>query len=160
MSSGLQKRGTSQLVISSQFKACISDGMVGCKSACRTGNLHIWNGTIKADIIVQILQQRLPSRLLFHRRTCIFQQDSAKLHTTSITTEQLHIRRFWVLDWPACSHFTNWKNSVQHETKYEKDPQIPNIYRLLLKDEGMLHTGKHGPLQTISFFQEVVKYTT
>ncbi len=66
----------------------------GSMSACRMGSLHIWKGTITAEI--QVLEQHmLPSRHhLFQGRPCIFQHDNARPHTAS---------RIRVLKWPAYS---------------------------------------------------------
>ncbi len=76
----------------------------GCMSACGTGSLHIWKGTINAERYIQVLEQHvLPSRRrLFQGTPCIFQHDNARPHTASITTSWLRRRRIRVLKWPAC----------------------------------------------------------
>ncbi|KAK3555442.1 hypothetical protein QTP86_016103 [Hemibagrus guttatus] len=70
----------------------------GCMSACGTGSLHIWKGTINAERYIQVLEQHmLPSRRrLFQGRPCIFQHDNARPHTASITTSWLRKRRIRV----------------------------------------------------------------
>jgi len=52
-----------------------------CIRAYRTGNLHIWKGTIKAERYIQGLEQHLfLSRWhLFQGGACIFKKDNAKL---------------------------------------------------------------------------------
>ncbi len=92
-----------QLISSVQKPASLM--VWGCMSACGMGSLHIWKGTINAEMYIQVLEQHmLPSRRrLFQGRPCIFQHDNARPHTASITTSWLRRRRIRVLKWPACS---------------------------------------------------------
>ena len=80
VSRGLKRRGTNQLVISSQLKS-----------------LHLWwcGGYIDAERCKQLLEHHLlPSDDVFFRDM----QDAAKPHTASTTTAWLRRRRVRVLD--------------------------------------------------------------
>ena len=107
----------------------------------------------------------LPSRCLFPGRSCLIQQDNDKPHTASFTTAWLHSRRVQV-------PFTEYTKThfVHHETQsttkktqdcksyirqeWDTNPlpkvqqQFPDIHRPLLKEAGMLHSWKHGPVPT------------
>ncbi len=70
----------------------------GCISAYGMGSLHVLEGIMNAERYIKVLEQTSrPSRW------CVFQQDNAKPHTATITTEWLRSRRARVLNWPACS---------------------------------------------------------
>ena len=141
-SSRLKRRGTILLVISSQFKACISDGMGGD-----------WLKPAFPD--VQVLEQHLlPSRQrLLQGRPCIFQQDRVKPHPASIPTARLRSRRVRVLDWPAAVQ--TWKHEdpgTLHQTgmgqrsspkESSSSPQLCCCYHQI-QDE-------------LTFFYEIVK---
>ena len=76
----------------------------GCVSAHGTGNLHICEGTIKAERYTQVLEQHmLPSKqCLFQGRPnllCKIMQN----HILHVTTAWPRRKRVQVLDWPACS---------------------------------------------------------
>ena len=125
------------------------------------------------EVYIQVLEQHmLPSRWYYLQGTpCSFQRDNVKPHTASITTAWFHCRRVQVLDWPACcpdlSPTENIKyNKETHDcwaarilwdkngttflsqTSSSWSPQLPDVYRLLLKAEGRLHSGEHGPVPT------------
>ncbi len=70
----------------------------GCIRACSMGRVHVLEGTMHAESYIKVLEQHmLPSRWP------VFQQDNTKLHTAAITTNWIHSRRVWVLNWPAYS---------------------------------------------------------
>ena len=82
-SSGLKRRGSAQFGPAWYKPASLM--VRGCISACGTGNLHIWNGTISAERYIQILEHHMPlSRwCLFQGGPCKFQQHSAKPRAAS-----------------------------------------------------------------------------
>ncbi len=104
----------------------------GCMSACGMGSLHIWKGTINAEMYIQVLEQHmLPSRRrLFQGRPCIFQHDNAKPHTASITTSWLR-RRIRVLKWPACSPDLSPKETIWRIIKRKMRQRRPKIVEQL-----------------------------
>ncbi len=104
MSSGLKRTRRTQVVISAQFRACISDGM----------GLHecVWHGQLThLERHHQCWKVYPSSRTTYapiqtsslSGKTLHFQHDNARPHTASITTSWLRRRRIWVLKWPACS---------------------------------------------------------
>ena len=108
----------------------------GCINAYRTVYLHIWNGTINAERHIQVLKHHmLPSRWsLLQGRRCIFQQDTVKSHTVSITTAWLRSRRVWVLDWPACSPDLSLTENIWHIMKrhmwQRRHIPVPTIFEM------------------------------
>lgn len=81
--SGLKRTGTILLVISTQSKSLhlwwYIDGCI------RTGNLHIWKGTINAKMCTQLLEQHMLSkRTRFFSMWGLFQQDNAKPQNTLV----------------------------------------------------------------------------
>ena len=110
---------------------------------------------------------------LFGGRPCIFQEDNVKPIPASVTTAWLRNRRVRVLNWPACSPDLSPVKNIRWNMKLKIwqrprtigsknpvsdtkgttvlshnssnwSPQYPDIYRLLLKEEGQLHSGTMG----------------
>ena len=96
----------------------------GCISAYGMASLNIWKGTINAEEYIEGLEQHmLPSRHVFQKWLCIFQEDNAKPHTESITTACLHRRGVRVLNWrPWCPDLPKVEN-VWHIIKKTMDQQ-------------------------------------
>ncbi len=112
---------------------------------------------------------------LFQGRPCIFQHDNARPHTASIATSWLHRRRIRVLKWPACSPDLSpieniWRiikrkmrqrrpktvEQLEACIRQEWDhipiskleqlvSSVPRRLQTVIKEEGMPHSGKHGP---------------
>ncbi len=146
----------------------------GCISAYGMDSLNILEGTMNAERYIKVLEQHmLPSR------QCVFQQDNAKPHTAAITTAWLRSRRVRVLNWPACSpdlspieniwHIITrkirqrWPRTLQQLETYIRQEwdqiptpklqklitSMPRRLQTVLKEEEMLHHGKHAPVPTI-----------
>ena len=90
-SCGLKRSGTIRLVISAKFKSrhlCLLCGRIGAP----------WRGPAYAS--GKAVWSR-PHSVSVGGEPCVFQQDSAKPHTASITTARLRSRRVQVLNRPA-----------------------------------------------------------
>ncbi|KAF3689100.1 Transposable element Tcb1 transposase Transposable element Barney transposase [Channa argus] len=127
----------------------------GCISAYGVGSLQIWKGTINAENYIEVLEQHmLPSRqCLFQERPCIVQQDNAKPHTASITTAWLHRRRVWVLNWPPCSPDLS---PIKTFRCIIVSSHFPDVYRQLLKEEGLLHCYTMVNITLFQLFSDVL----
>ena len=130
---------------------------------------------------MQLLGRATSAYIQMTSRSCIFQQDGVKPQTASITTAWLLSRRVQALDWPACctdlwSSEKFW--SVMKNKTPQRSPRtveqlesyirqewdkvhlakvqqlvssVPRCLQTVLKEEGMLHIGKHGPVPTFFF---------
>lgn len=86
---------------SAQSSKASSCAVWPCVSAHGVGNPQTCEGTINERYIRVLEQHMLPSRYLFLRHLCLFQQDGAKTHSARVTTVWLNSKRVGVLDWPA-----------------------------------------------------------
>lgn len=64
---------------------------------------------------------------LFRERTCLFQQDNAKLHSACVTTAWLWSKSMQVLDWPACGPVSCWK-CVAHYEAQNTSTEVPDCW--------------------------------
>ena len=134
----MQIKGLSDLLLALSSKACISDGM-GCISVYRTGILHICKGTINAERCTWCLKQHmLPSR------QCLFHAYFIQTMLTHMAPQQkspgaglvcLQSRPFISQRYLA---YHETLSTVQTACGTTWSPQFPDVYRLLLKEEGML----------------------
>ena len=102
-----------------QVKKLASVMVWGCVSAHGTGNLHICEGTIKAERYMQVLEQHiLPSKqCLVQRRPCLFMEDNVEPHSTSVTTAGIYSKRVGGTRL-AClqsRHLSHWKCVAYYE---------------------------------------------
>uniref|UniRef100_A0AAY5LA38 Tc1-like transposase DDE domain-containing protein n=1 Tax=Esox lucius TaxID=8010 RepID=A0AAY5LA38_ESOLU len=101
----------------------------GCMSAAGTGELHIIEGTMNANMYCDILKQSMISSLQMLDRRAVFQHDNDPKHTSKTTTALLKKLRVKVMDWPSMSPDLNpiLRGFLKQKVEERK---VSNIYQL------------------------------
>lgn len=152
----------------------------GCISAYGTSNLHTWKGTIGAwkvytgfgiimvssrkclfreglsyfskkmlNFILELLEPDLPGVKIFYR-----------LITLGPSWNKKHNKEDPGLLTVIILHHTKTGTAFLSQKSSSWSPQFPEVYGLLLKEEGMhIHSGKHGAVSTALSRVSTNKYT-
>lgn len=128
---------------------------MGCISAYEISNVHIWKCTMNAERYIQVLEQHmLPSRYhlfqgrswIFHQEnvTAFFGEDSGCSPSRKLCCFQ-QLKIFGTSYRAARIWYLTRTGSIFSSRSRSWFPWFPDVYRLLLKEERMLHSNKHGP---------------
>ena len=123
----------------------------------KTGNLHIWKGSINAERYTQVLEKDFTyfNRTMLKHILHPFQQHGFIVEESGCWTDlpavqnfhhlktfEIQQRRPRTAEPLESSIRQEWDNSPLPKVQ-QLVSSVPDVYRLLLKEEWMLHSGKH-----------------